>query len=137
MTPLMHRCGLCGQEWHATHSCTYITKVPSTLSVLVDPFATVAERDADLAAMRATIAQDTATILRVAAERDAVAIENAKLNAELSALREQNERLRKALHEIAEEWAGAECGEPVYAQEAYAIGLAKRMYTLAAAALKG
>lgn len=41
------------------------------------------------------------------------------------------ERLRRALHEIAEEWAGAECGEPVYAQEAYAIGLAKRMYQLA------
>ena len=40
------------------------------------------------------------------------------------------ERLRRALHEIAEEWAGAECGEPVYSQEAYAIGLAKRMYAL-------
>lgn len=45
------------------------------------------------------------------------------------------ERMRRALHEIAEEWAGAECGEPVHAQEAYAIGLAKRMYALAAAAL--
>lgn len=41
------------------------------------------------------------------------------------------EDLRRALHEIAEEWAGAECGEPVHAQEAYAIGLAKRMYALA------
>lgn len=40
-------------------------------------------------------------------------------------------RMRRALHEIAEEWAGAECGEPVHAQEAYAIGLAKRMYALA------
>jgi hypothetical protein len=39
--------------------------------------------------------------------------------------------MRRALHEIAEEWAGAECGEPVHAQEAYAIGLAKRMYALA------
>ena len=46
------------------------------------------------------------------------------------------ERLRRALHDIAEEWAGAECGEPVHAQEAYAIGLAKRMYALAAAALR-
>lgn len=46
------------------------------------------------------------------------------------------ERLRMALHEIAEEWAGAECGEPVYAQEAYAIGLARRMYSLSAAALQ-
>ena len=43
----------------------------------------------------------------------------------------ERERMRRALHEIAEEWAGAECGEPVHAQEAYAIGLAKRMYTLA------
>jgi hypothetical protein len=44
--------------------------------------------------------------------------------------------LERALHDIAEEWAGAECGEPVYAQEAYAIGLARRMYCLAADALK-
>lgn len=46
------------------------------------------------------------------------------------------EALRRALHEIAEEWAGAECGEPVHAQEAYAIGLAKRMYALAVEGLK-
>ncbi len=46
------------------------------------------------------------------------------------------QRMRRALHEIAEEWAGAECGEPVYAQEAYAIGLAKRMYALAVEGLK-
>lgn len=42
----------------------------------------------------------------------------------------------RALREIAEEWAGAECGEPVTAQEAYAIHLAKRMYQLAMEALK-
>jgi len=46
------------------------------------------------------------------------------------------ERMRRALHDICEEWAGAECGEPVYAQEAYAIGLAKRMYALAVEGLK-
>ena len=40
-------------------------------------------------------------------------------------------RMHRALNEIAEEWAGADCGEPVHAQEAYAIGLAKRMYALA------
>lgn len=45
------------------------------------------------------------------------------------------ERMRRALHDIVEEWAGAECGEPVHAQEAYAIGLAKRMYALATDAL--
>ncbi len=52
------------------------------------------------------------------------------------AVAQETERLRRALHEIAEEWAGAECGEPVTAQEAYAIGLAHRMYRLAADALK-
>lgn len=46
-------------------------------------------------------------------------------------------RLRCGLHDIAEEWAGAECGEPVYAQEAYAIGLAQRMARIAYEALKG
>ena len=45
------------------------------------------------------------------------------------------DRLRRALHDVAEEWAGAECGEPVHAQEAYAIGLAKRMYALAVGGL--
>jgi hypothetical protein len=45
------------------------------------------------------------------------------------------EALERALHDICEEWAGAECGEPAYAQEAYAIGLAKRMYELAKSAI--
>lgn len=58
-------------------------------------------------------------------------------DAELTALRAQVEALRRALHEIAEEWAGSECGVPVHAQEAYAIGLAKRMYQLAVEGLKG
>lgn len=47
----------------------------------------------------------------------------------------EHERMRRALHDIAEEWDGAECGEPVHSQEAYAIGLARRMYELAAEAL--
>lgn len=34
------------------------------------------------------------------------------------------------------EYCDGECGEPVHAQEAYAIGLAKRMYFLAAEAVK-
>lgn len=63
-------------------------------------------------------------------------VDNARLAEANDALRAEVEALRCALHEIAEEWAGAECGEPVYAQEAYAIGLAKRMYLLAAAALR-
>lgn len=63
----------------------------------------------------------------------------ARAEAELATLRKQlAERdaeivaLKGRLHEIAEEWAGAECGEPVTAQEGYAIGLCKRMYRLAA-----
>lgn len=55
----------------------------------------------------------------------------------IKALEVQVEALRRALHEVAEEWAGSECGVPVYAQEAYAIGLAKRMYQLAVEAMKG
>ena len=46
------------------------------------------------------------------------------------------DRLRRVLHDIAEEWAGAEVGEPVHAQEAYAISLAKRMYDLATDGLR-
>lgn len=60
----------------------------------------------------------------------------AEMTKERDALRAEVERLRGALHEIAEEWAGAECGTPVHAQEAYAIALARRMYTLAALALQ-
>lgn len=63
--------------------------------------------------------------------------ERARSAAVVAQLRAENDRLRRALHEIAEEWAGAECGEPVYAQEAYAINLARSMYSLAANALNG
>lgn len=58
------------------------------------------------------------------------------LRAYSDVLEAEIDRLRRALRDIAEEWAGAECGEPVHAQEAYAIGLAKRMYALAASALR-
>ena len=61
----------------------------------------------------------------------AAALPGTNRNALDEAAAQEIERLRRALHEIAEEWAGAECGEPVYAQEAYAITLAKRMYALA------
>lgn len=43
----------------------------------------------------------------------------------------------RALAEIREVWAGSECGEPVYAQEAYAIRLCKQMYQIACDALSG
>jgi len=43
----------------------------------------------------------------------------------------------RALAEIREVWAGAECGEPVTAQEAYAIHLCKQMYQIACDALAG
>jgi hypothetical protein len=45
------------------------------------------------------------------------------------------ERLRRALHEIINEWAGRECGVAVTAQEDYVIALAKRMFWIAADAL--
>jgi hypothetical protein len=40
-------------------------------------------------------------------------------------------RIKFALHEIADEWVAARCGEPATAQEAYTIELARRMYSLA------
>jgi hypothetical protein len=58
-----------------------------------------------------------------------------EIAANMDAAADMLEKMRRALHDVAEEWAGAECGEPVHAQEAYAIGLAKRMYSLAVAAL--
>lgn len=45
------------------------------------------------------------------------------------------DRLIRALEEIREVWARAECGEPVYAQEAYAIRLCKQQYQIACDAL--
>lgn len=42
---------------------------------------------------------------------------------------------RDRLGEIREVWAGAEVGQPVTAQEAYAIALCKQMYRLACEAL--
>ena len=53
------------------------------------------------------------------------------LKRQLDEARNECERLHRALAEIREEWCGAECGEPVTAQEAYAIGLCKRMYVIA------
>jgi len=61
----------------------------------------------------------------------------ARMTEEIEDLRAEVERLTMILHEIREEWAGAECGEPVTAQEAYAIGLARRMYEIAKGDAKG
>lgn len=44
---------------------------------------------------------------------------------------------RLALEAIREIWSGSECGEPVHAQEAYAIHLCKQMYQEAVDALRG
>lgn len=49
---------------------------------------------------------------------------------------EECERYRGALEEIREVWAGSEAGEPIHAQEAYAIQLCKQQYQLACEALK-
>jgi CO/xanthine dehydrogenase FAD-binding subunit len=74
-----------------------------------------AEREVER--LQVTVKSQLAQMMRdiVRAEKAEAALAGAKLK----------------LHEIAEEWAGAECGEPVHAQEAYAIALAKRMYLIA------
>jgi len=57
------------------------------------------------------------------------------LGMERNRLEARVEDLDLLLHEIAEVWAGSECGEPMTAQEAYAISVAKRMYAIAVRAL--
>jgi len=44
--------------------------------------------------------------------------------------------MSRSLEEIREVWAGAEAGEPVHAQEAYAINLCKQMYQISVEAIK-
>lgn len=60
----------------------------------------------------------------------------ARLERERNAALRALQVTRRALEDIREEWAGAECGEPVTAQEGYAIGLVKRMYQIAVEGLK-
>ena len=52
------------------------------------------------------------------------------------ALEAENEKLKAALAEIREVWAGSEGGEPVTCQEAYFKRLAKQCYEIAVGALK-
>jgi hypothetical protein len=85
-----------------------------------------------LKAAAALAAQPEPELARLRAENEVLRDSNAAKADRIDRLGETVERLLRALHDIEEEWAGAECGEPVYAQEAYAIGLAKRMYQLAA-----
>ena len=54
---------------------------------------------------------------------------------EIIKLREERDDLLAALEKIREVWAGAEAGEPVHAQEAYAIHLCKQMYQIAVTAI--
>lgn len=78
------------------------------------------------------------------AERDALRLKldfvTQERNAYMTATEvacEERDALRAALHEIAEEYAGSECGEPITAQEAYAVELARRMGRMAAEARDG
>lgn len=61
----------------------------------------------------------------------------AKLEAKNVELDDLLYAFRMALEHIREIWAGSECGEPKYAQEAYAINLCKEMYQEAVDALAG
>ena len=55
--------------------------------------------------------------------------------AEVDRLRAENERLREALREVFEQWAGSEGFIPETAPEAYLLQLTKRMADIARAAL--
>jgi chromosome segregation ATPase len=79
----------------------------------------------ELAALREQLSERDAEVAKLARTVGLLGVERSERDAEIVALKGR-------LHEIAEEWAGAECGEPVTAQEGYAIGLCKRMYRLAA-----
>lgn len=54
----------------------------------------------------------------------------------IEALSAENERLREALREVFEEWAGSEGFIPETAPEGYLLHLTKRMADIARAALK-
>lgn len=90
--------------------------------------ARIAGKDAEIATLRRAVLWERTL------REDDHALRN-KAESALQSERAARMAAEQALREIVEEWAGAECGEPVYAQEAYAISLAKRMYALAAAAL--
>ncbi len=109
----------------------------------------MAERDAAIArsmsnAMEAQAHEDRARMAEAECERFRTLWEGEKRDHELHRVRmarvveaeAECERLRQALAEIREEWAGAECGEPVTAQESYAIQLCRRMFAIAADAAK-
>ena len=59
----------------------------------------------------------------------------ASIVAEADQLRAERDTYKLALEEIREIWAGAEVGQPVHAQEAYAMRLCDQMYKAAVIAL--
>ena len=68
--------------------------------------------------------------------RDFVIAEDIDLAADrIEALSAENERLREALREVFEQWAGSEGFIPETAPEAYLLQLTKRMADIARAAL--
>lgn len=68
--------------------------------------------------------------------RDFVIAEDIDLAADrIEALSAENERLREALREVFEEWAGSEGFIPETAPEGYLLQLTKRMADIARAAL--
>ena len=106
-----------------------------------DLIAQRAERaEADLAAAQARVAEleqllTHTGLLAAQDEHNALRHDISRHVSICASQAQELEALRRALHEIAEEWAGAECGMPVTAQEAYAIELVKRMARMASEAL--
>ena len=70
------------------------------------------------------------------AEAFAISPEHRRLAGAHASALEKLKIAEEALETIREIWAGSECGEPVHAQEAYAIMLCKAQYQAACDAIK-
>jgi len=84
----------------------------------------------DIAALTSQRDKATQDVVDLMKQRRSLLDERETLNKQIAAL-------RRALEEIREIWAGSEIGEPVTAQEGYAIRLCKQMYKTAVEALWG
>ena len=82
---------------------------------------------------------DDKALVKLLRVGDSYEVGNARHKAafRIEALSAENERLREALREVFEEWAGSEGFIPETAPEGYLLQLTKRMADIASAALGG